>query len=256
MAVRTHKKRMKRSTGFWPRLLTMVAIVIAIVFCIALFFRVGSFTVTGNVRYTADEVIAASGIEPGSNLLLVSKSEASGLIIAKLPYITQVQVHRTLPNSVELEVVECDAAAVVADAYEGLWLIAPDGRLLEQVDQAVAEQYPLLTGVAAHQPQAGRALQLEEENSNVPDAVIAVLRALEGRAVAEHIVTINMEKIYSITMMYEDRYEIALGGTSELDYKITYLEQVVAELADMDPETAGRIDLTLETEKVARFLPW
>lgn len=256
MAVRTHKKRKKHSSGFWPRLLTMAAFVIAVVFCIALFFRVGSFGVSGNVRYTADEIIAASGIEAGSNLLLVSKSEASGLIIAKLPYITQVQVHRTLPNSVQFEVIECDAVAVVADGYEGLWLIAPDGRLLEQVDQTTAEQYPRLTGFSAYQPQAGSPLQVEDENSNMPDAVGAVLRALEGRSVCEHIISIDMEKPYSITMMYENRYEVALGGTEELDYKMTYLEQVVAELAEMNPDASGRIDLTLETEKVARFLPW
>ena len=56
--------------------------------------------------------------------------------------------------------------------------------------------------------------------------------------------------------MYGEQYEIDLGGTDELAYKFEYLEQILAELTSRQPDVSGQIDLTLQTEKVARFLPW
>ena len=44
-----------------------------------------------------------------------------------------------------------------------------------------------------------------------------------------------------------------LGGTDELDYKIWYLQEV---LAALDSYQTGMIDLTLDQERAARFIPW
>lgn len=256
MAVKNQRKKKKRSTGFWPKLLTMAAVVAAVVLCIAIFFKVGSVTVTGNVRYSAEEVIAASGIETGSNLLMVNRSNASAQILARLPYVTEARVRRTLPDSVSIEVTECSAAAVVSDAYGGAWLLAPDGRLLEQADGEMAQRYPRLTGVTAAEPQAGAVLTPGEGESATAATVSAVLGALADSSVAGQIVSIDFEKSYAIRMMYGELYEINLGGTDDLAYKFSYLEQILVELAERDPSAGGQIDLTLETEKVARFLPW
>ncbi len=256
MAVKNQRKKKKRSAGFWPRLLTMAAVVAAVVLCIAIFFKVSDITVTGNIRYSAEEIIAASGIETGSNLLMVNRSTASAQLLAKLPYVTEARVRRALPNSVSIEVVECSAAAVVSDAYGGQWLIAPDGRLLEQADETAAEQYPRLTGITAAEPQAGAVLTPGEGESATAEIVSAVLSALAGSTVADQIVSIDFEKNYAIKLMYGEQYEIDLGGTDDLAYKFSYLEQILVELAERDPTAGGQIDLTLETEKVARFLPW
>ncbi len=257
MAQRNQRKRTRRSAVFWPKLLTMAAVVAAVVLCIAIFFRASEFTVTGNVRYSAEEIIAASGIAEGDNLLMISKSEAAGLIVAKLPYVTQVQIHRQLPNSVVIEVVESAAAAVVQDAYGGQWLIAADGRVLEQADETAAQRYPQLTGLTAVNPQAGGQLQAAEEDGEAKVAAAeAVLSALAESSASGHIVSIDLEQLYSIRMMYEQQYEIVLGGTDDLTYKFTYLEQILTELAEQRPGAGGQIDLTLETDGTARFLPW
>lgn len=254
MAAGNQKKKKKHASGFWVKLLTMAAVILAVVFCIGIFFRVGSVTVTGSARYSTEEVIAASGIEAGENLLLISKSETSGKILARLPYIIRVQVHRQLPNQVNLEVTECTAAAVVEDDYGEHWLISKEGRVLEQISSEQAADYPLVTGFSAAAQQIGG--MLVTEPASAAETVSAVLAALESSSAASHIVSIDVSKSYSIRMIYDALYEIDLGGTDELEYKFSYLEQMLQILAERDPEAGGRIDLSLETEKVGRFHPW
>ena len=58
----------------------MLAVVAAIVFGVAIFFKVTTIEVQGNTLYSAEDVIAASGIEPGDNLLLVNKATTAGNI--------------------------------------------------------------------------------------------------------------------------------------------------------------------------------
>ena len=56
------------------KLLIMAALVAAVVFGVAIFFKVGRIEVQGNTIYASDKIIEASGLELGDNLLTVSRA--------------------------------------------------------------------------------------------------------------------------------------------------------------------------------------
>ena len=53
-------------------------------------------------------------------------------------------------------------------------------------------------------------------------------------------------------LQYDDRYEIDLGSSDRLDYKVQYLQAILAQLSDFQ---AGTIDLTLTEANRAKFHP-
>ena len=67
----SHRSRTRRKNRgrFGPlfKLLCVVAVVVALTVGATVFFRVEQVTVSGNRRYTEEEIIAASGIELGDN---------------------------------------------------------------------------------------------------------------------------------------------------------------------------------------------
>ena len=85
---RTPPKALPRRKLLW-KLLTTAAVVVALLVGLTIFFKVQNVVVTGNGKYTAETVIAASGIETGENLLTFGKSRAAGRILAELPYVDQ-----------------------------------------------------------------------------------------------------------------------------------------------------------------------
>ena len=89
MARRKHTKRRRGrgSFGFLYKLLSVLVICAAIIAAMTLFFRVDNIVVTGQKRYTAEEIQAASGVELGSNMYLLNKYDVVRAITGELPYI-------------------------------------------------------------------------------------------------------------------------------------------------------------------------
>ena len=71
----------------WGKMLISVAVVLLL---LIVFFRVDEFEVSGNVRYTAEEVAGASGVTVGDVLMGVNKTQTAGRILAGLPYVETV----------------------------------------------------------------------------------------------------------------------------------------------------------------------
>ena len=75
------KARQVRSSAL-GKLIIMLAVVAAIVFGVAIFFKVNTIEIQGNTVYSADQIIEASQIQQGDNLLTVNKALAVGNIKA------------------------------------------------------------------------------------------------------------------------------------------------------------------------------
>ena len=75
MARRKRSNRRRRGHfGALYKLLSVLAICAAIVIALTLFFKVDTIVVTGQERYTREEIVEASGVKPGDNLFLMNKN--------------------------------------------------------------------------------------------------------------------------------------------------------------------------------------
>lgn len=255
MAAKHPMKKRKTQSGLLGKLLIIVASAAAIVIGVMIFFKVQTVSVVGNVRYSAEQIIEASGIEAGENLMTISKASAAQGIHTKLPYVLDVRIDRSLPDTVLIEVIECEAVAVVRDENDEKWLINAQCKVLEKVTSATTVEVDGLTvveGAAALAPQEGMPLQLGQEEQL--SALRALLSALEQTQLLPGIRSVQIERTYELVLYYEDRFEVLLGGTDELDYKAKYLEEIV--LRQLEPTKTGTIDLTLEEDGVARLIAW
>ena len=126
-------RRRENSSGVGGRLLIMAAVVVAVIFGVAIFFKVNRIEVQGNSLYSAQEIIDASQIQTGDNLLTLNKPEAAGRIQAALPYVESVSIGRSMPDTVIIDVKESSAAFAVATETNTVWLINGVGKALEQI---------------------------------------------------------------------------------------------------------------------------
>ena len=167
--VYTQPKPFQRNR-FLLRLATVLAVVIAIVLGISVFFKVENVTVSGASRYTAWEIREASGIREGSQLLGISEAQISGRIISQLPYVGSVRVSIKLPDTVHIDIVEMERQELygILDQNDTWWLISGEGRVLQQTDSATVAGCTRIEGVKLQDPQAGEqaaAWQPEPETS-------------------------------------------------------------------------------------------
>ena len=180
MARRKHTKRRRGrgGFGFLYKLLSVLLICGAILTAMTLFFRVGGIVVTGQKRYTAEEIAAASGVELGANMYLLNKYDIVRSITGKLPYIEVIRVNRKLPDTLLIEVRESGRPfALVQDG--SAWLISAGGKIVEHQPEKEAGQNGRISGCQLLAPSLGTTLALATEYASQQTSLLALLEALD-----------------------------------------------------------------------------
>lgn len=122
------RRPVSTGSGMGAKLLIMAAVVAAVVFGVAIFFKVGRVEVQGNTIYSSEKIMEASGLELGDNLLTVSRARVAGNVKAALPYVDQVSVGRVLPDTVVISVKESQLVFAAQTDTNTVWLISPRER--------------------------------------------------------------------------------------------------------------------------------
>ena len=239
--------------GFFGKLLIMLALVAAVVLGVAIFFQVNEVQVQGNTIYSAEQIAEASGVEVGDNLLMVNRAAVVGGVQAQLPYVQRVSVGRILPDTVVIKIQESEIAGLIEADVGSKWYINTEGRILGSSVDGFQGQIIELTGFTVTAPVAGQQAVASADMEENMTAALAVLSEMEGSGLIEKVTGINAEKSFDIHLYCGEQYDILLGGTDELDYKVWYLQGVLEQL---QPYQAGIIDLTFDQEGAARFSPW
>ena len=232
---------------FLLRLITAVAVVVALILGISLFFRVEVVTVSGAEKYTPYMVQEASGIQKGDKLLTLDKIRASGKIIAALPYVENVRIGIQLPATVNIEITEMDVVYSAKDASGAWWLLNADGRVVIGADSATAGGHTKLIGVALLDPVSGQqALAADvvvslgdntQTTQNLPggprlSAALSILQYLEDNSIIGTVASVDVTDLNDIQLWYGQQYQVKLGDTTQLGYKIQCMKSAIAKLED------------------------
>lgn len=250
-----HRTPKRINAEVWKRLLIMLGVVAALVLSMVIFFRVRHLEATGSSYYTAEEILNASGIAEGDNLLTVRRGQIAGNVMAALPYVSSVQVARQLPDTLVIHVTEFDAAYCVNDEAGDYYLMTAGGKATERLTEQSAKEHIRLTGLTIKTPTLGETVTVSTETGKESAASLQLaaakklLEELENAELTKEITSVNVPSAYDLSVQYGDRFLVELGSTDQLDYKLEFLKTVVAEQKSY---ATGTIDLTLKGGNEAR----
>lgn len=250
MARRRHKKRRRNrgSVGFLYKLLSVLVICTAILAAMTLFFRVGSIEVTGQRRYTAEEIQAASGVELGTNLYLLNKHDMRQNIWRELPYIEEIRIKRRLPDTLTIEVRE--SGRPFALAQDGsVWLISAGGKIVDQLPEQDAGEYGRITGCQLLAPSVGTTLALATEYAAQQSSLLDLLQALDGANLTENVDAIRLEDLSDLKMDYIGRFTVRMPYGADYEWELQKLK-LTLEDEKIQSNMTGTIDLRLKSDEV------
>lgn len=264
--------------GIVLKLVSVAAVVAAVVMCLSLFFRVEEVVVSGADKYTPWMVKEASGVEYGDSLLSVRDARVAGKIRLELPYVDEVRVGIKLPGTVYIEITELQTTYAIQARDGSWWLIASDGRVVEPIESSAASGYTCIIGVRADAPRTDQIVRAAEYNkpqtteptgetdgdgvtlptveqvteSQRLEAVITILTALEDNGVIGRIASIDVSNLNDITMEYGQRLTVVLGTAERLEYKVSYMASAIAQLEEYE---TGELDVSFKWSDKALLNP-
>ena len=254
MAARRSKRGRRRNRGrfgFLYKLLSFVLILAAILVGCAVFFRVDRIEVSGNARYTQEEIIQATGVELRDNLFLLNKFQIVPRLLSRLPYIDEVVIYRDWPDTLVIEVTECQPVAAIQSGG-AWWILDAKGKLLERTDAPGAAAYPEVTGLTPVTPVVGSLLEVAEEESLKLQSLKSLLGELEQRGMMGDVGYLDLTAVNEISMGYLDRFEVRLPMSGSDFGRLLRTVELAIEQGLSDTDT-GILDLTLED---AHFIPY
>ena len=251
MARRSRYNRRRRRGGFSLiyKFLTFVVICAAIAVALTLFFKVEDITVTGNERYSQQQIVTASGIEMEDNMFFMNKYQVSDAITSALPYIETVQIRRALPDGLIIAVTECSAPAAITHNGKA-WLLSTQCKVVDSKAAAMAKDYAQVLGLPLTGAEVGSVITVAEEHANSAALLQRLLTLLAEKEMLANIQQIDLGDGSLLTMRYLNRFDVTLRRDADLDYKLDYLLAVVERL---EVNETGRIDMT-QADK-ASFIP-
>ena len=263
------RRRRRARRGGAPTVLILLCLlvgVVAIITAMTIFFKVQTFTLTGDTRYSEEHIIQASGLEPGDNLVLFDKFSIIDQIFDACPYLDTVQMRRHYPDEVEIIVTECVAVAVIEDEKTeipdpkdetkmvtvggtGRWLIDRNGKLLEKTPSSKPTDLTRIYGVTLKDPQIGKYVEILQEDTKKP--LFLLLNTAEDDGILQDIGGMDFSRQYDIRFNYLGRFTVEIGSADNLDKKLRYLHTIIEE--KLGANARGTLDLS--DVQTARFIP-
>ena len=237
MAGRKKHNRRRRRGSFAPlyKLLCLALIMGAVAAAMAIFFKVEKIEVSGNSRYTSQQVVDVCGVEQGDNLFFMNKYEVAGRISQALPYVESVSINRKLPESLRIRVTEC-VCDVALEQAGGVWLLCQTGKVVDFVE-VKPEGSAVVTGVTLAEPAVGGSLAAAEGSEAALAELRALLDHLRAKGMLADVQEIHLEREDCVSFRYLDRLNVEIPWESDLDYKLDFLAAVVAKLEDYETGT-------------------
>ena len=250
------------------QLISVLSVVIAMMIGLSVFFKVGRITVSGAETYQPWTIVENSGISKGDNLLTFSRAKAVSQILANCPYVKDVRIGIKLPDTVNIEIVESDVVYAIKDDQGTWWLMNSDAKVSEMINNSRASNYTQVLGVTLSSPKIGEtgvATEIQTEQTDPTEEVAdtmptvaaivisgaqrldtakEILKALEDNDIVGEAASVDVSDVDNIELWYGSRYQVELGDSNNLTYKIACMYDAILQMSDYE---TGVLDVSFNT---------
>ncbi|MDR0491071.1 MAG: FtsQ-type POTRA domain-containing protein [Oscillospiraceae bacterium] len=197
--------------------------------------RVMDISAKGTAQYSSKEIIKASGIVQGDNILLVDTIGVQLRICTALPYIREVAVTRSMPNTIVIEVGYSTPLAMLEWQGE-IVIIDSAGRVLQHVGTAPSGLIEI-RGLEPLDATDGIVLRVDTSGATQRSSMTEILAAIEMAGIQDKISYLDVANIAKISFGYMKRFNVLLGGSEDVKSKLDKLAEEVSKIEAMTQPT-------------------
>lgn len=216
---RRHKQR-HTLTGI------VVFIIVAGIFLLlstTVLFNVENIRVTGASNYTPQEIIDASGVEAGDNLVRLSTDKVSSRITSRLVYIEKAHLSRSFPSTLIINVEASEPEANFITDH-GIYLISKGGKILEKIDEPKANLFNFTGTDPKLELLPGDKYASNDEHK---DTVVYQMMTLLDTGNYSTVTSVDVTDRADIKCVFDNRITVSLGSVNDLEYKMNFAKEII-----------------------------
>lgn len=222
---RQKRRRRKQNLSLYYAAIFFLVAVVGIILSLTVFFNIKEVIVTGNSMYTHNDIILASGIRTGDNLIRLGSSKVEKKIVSSLPYVDTATITKKFPDKVEIAITPSVEFANIK--YESGYLLISDSGKILSYSVSPKSDYPVIIGCENENFDPGKPVTIADEENE--KAFYSLMETMIAEGVTEKITEIDISDRYNISIVYDDRIRVELGSLNDLSYKLRFSYMLVNE---------------------------
>lgn len=218
-------RRRRRWNNLYGLAVILLVLTVGITICYTFLFNISEIRVSGESDiYSAEEIVSASGINQGDNLLRLDSEECEKMILDKLLYVETAEISKKFPSSIEIKVTRCVPAFNIY--YDGgSLLVSKKGKILEDNGNGnITNGLPVIQGLEPSDMTTGKNILSGNEHKN--EAFQAFVKNLDSAGENE-ITAIDLTDEFSIIVNYKNGMVFKMGGWNDIEYKLDLAASVM-----------------------------
>ena len=247
---RAKKAHQKRQThGFFKFLLLLCILTVGVIIAQETLFRLETVYVVGNELKTPQQVVMASGLVRGRNMLGIEEEEVAGNFERDHTLVFK-GMQKEYPGTIYLYIEE--RKTVAAMQWLGiLYTLDPQGIVMAEDSSAVLPHgIPVVTGFRPHTVNVGQQLALRSEKQL--QAYQEIMSELDLQMYTSQVSEINLADPDNLYLVTAEGVTVRLGDASYMQAKIGAVRTDMAYLRQLGKK-GGILDVT--TPEDAKYMP-
>lgn len=218
-------RRRKRMMSVYVIIVVLFALTAGVTACFTFLFNVDEIIVSGESEtYTYTEIVEASGIRAGDNLLRLDIKEAEKNILESKRYVETAEITRDFPSTIRINVTRCIPAYNVRHD-DGVLLVSRLGKILSDDNfYSDIDNLPIIYGFDPSDKTPGN--MLKSKNENKYDAFNQIISRFD-RDDNTSISSIDITSEYDIVVNYRNGLVFRMGNWSDVEYKLDLAQNVM-----------------------------
>lgn len=242
-----HQKR-KRG-GFFKFLILLVIVTIAVVVVQETVFRLETVYVIGNEEKTPQQVVTASGLVRGRNMLGIEEDEVARAMSRDHTLIFK-GIQKEYPGTIYLYIEERKTVAAM-QLLGMLYMLDADGMVMQEKNTTVLPQgIPVVTGFNASTVNVGQVLSARNERQL--EAYREIMDELIQQLYTSQITEINLADPDNLYLVTQEGVTVRLGNAKYMRAKVGAVRTDMAYLRQLG-KRGGILDVT--TPEDAKYMP-
>lgn len=231
------QQKRKRNMSLHYGAVLLIVLIIFSALSVTVLFNIETAVISGSSIYTAEEIIAVSGIRGGDNMIRKNLGKAEKTITSELVYIEEAKISRKLPSSVEIVIVPCVETASLQDEG-GFMIVSETGKILRLSEEPAEDTQVFYGANPAEELKVGDTFRSEDEAKT---EVIYELMGLSDNQFVSEITSFDVSDRLNISCVYDNRIDIILGVITDAEYKFRLANEIIS--TRISPGAEGRLNM-------------
>lgn len=234
--VKNNRKRRKKRNRIIAALVVIVAVIgVTVALMLTVFFNVKEIKIIGSSVYSEEQIIYASGIMNGDNLLKMSVEDIEIRIEESLPYIKDATVKKKFPDKVGIEVTPATEKYTL-EMQDGMYVCDEEYKILRNITTR-PEGVLRVKGLDVETLEVGKTLKYKDNQQR--DVLTELLNICSDNNL--EVTFVDIKSLVDIRFAIGDKVYVKLGSYTDLGGKLTHLKTMLLKV-DKDAMVSISLD--------------